>query len=54
MASAPQPARPPALATAMANDGGQTLAIGAIRIGARRLNISQNAAARAKTLFWSF
>jgi homoserine O-acetyltransferase len=38
----------------MANDGGQTLAMGAIRMGARRLNISQNAAARAKASFWSF
>jgi hypothetical protein len=46
--SAPQPPRPPALAMAMASEGGQALAIGAIKIGTRRLNCSQNAAARAR------
>jgi hypothetical protein len=33
---------------AMASEGGQALAIGAIKIGTRRLNCSQNAAARAR------
>src|SRR5215472_3910226 len=43
--SAPQPPRPPALAMAMASEAGQALAIGAIKIGARKLNCSQNVAA---------
>jgi hypothetical protein len=33
---------------ATANEAGQALAIGAIKIGTRRLNWSQNAAARAR------
>jgi hypothetical protein len=33
---------------AMASEGGLTLAIGAIKIGTRRLNCSQNAAARVR------
>ena len=46
--SAPQPPSPPALATAIASDAGQAPAIGAIRIGTRRLNVSQNVAARTR------
>jgi len=36
------------LAMAMASEGGQALAIGAIKIGTRILNCSQNAAARVR------
>jgi hypothetical protein len=45
--SAPHPPKPPALAIATASDAGQAPAIGAIKIGTRRLNASQNALARA-------
>src|ERR1700683_3631329 len=45
MRRAPQPPKPPALATAMASKVGQAPAIGAIRIGTRRLKVSQNVAA---------
>ena len=38
---------PPALATAIASEAGQALAIGAIKIGTRRVCFSQNAVARA-------
>jgi hypothetical protein len=47
-ATAPQPPNPPALATAIASEAGETLPIGAIKIGTRRLNVSQNALARAR------
>jgi len=46
MRSAPQPPKPPACATAIAREGGQAPAIGAIKIGTRRFNVSQNAHAR--------
>src|SRR6516164_8395867 len=48
MSSAPQPPRPPALAIAIASEAGQAPAIGAIRIGTRRLYASQNASARTR------
>jgi hypothetical protein len=44
----PQPPSPPALATAVASEAGQALAIGAIKIGTRRVYFSQNAEARAR------
>ena len=47
MRSAPQPPSPPALTIAIASEAGQAPAMGAIRIGTRRLNASQNSAARA-------
>jgi hypothetical protein len=46
ISNAPQPPNPPALATAIARDAGQALAIGAIKTGTRMLNTSQNALAR--------
>lgn len=48
MSRAPQPPSPPASATAAARDAGQAPAIGAIRIGRRRANASQNARARTR------
>src|SRR6202167_1242886 len=47
ISNAPQPPRPPALATAMASEDGDAPAIGAIKIGARRLYDSQKTVARA-------
>src|ERR1044071_728862 len=53
ISSAPQPPKPPALATAIASEAGQAPAIGAIKMGIRILKVSQNALARA-TAGWSF
>ena len=50
--SAPQPPSPPALATAIASEAGQALAIGAIKIGTRRVYFSQKAVARARAGCW--
>ena len=42
----------PALATAIASEAGQALAIGAIKIGTRRVYFSQKALARARAGCW--
>jgi hypothetical protein len=47
ISNAPQPPRPPALATAIASEAGQAPAIGAMRIGRRIWRASQKARARA-------
>src|SRR5262249_25769660 len=51
ISSAPHEPSPPALATAIDSDGAQAPAIGASRIGTRRLKRAQNACVRSRTGF---
>src|SRR5579883_3419785 len=50
ISSAPHEPSPPALATAIESDGGQALAIGASRMGARRLKRAQKLLVRSVQL----